>query len=153
MSRRRLVPLFRFPLLCGILAALAASIPLSDHALAAVKATPETALHRIQRTVAAIDAEAGTPGGETRVISRLSQQLRVSPDTLQAQHNAWGLGYGELAMAYGFARASRSGKTAEDVVTMRKSGLEWARIAKELNVKVDTVANRMKRNVPPKTKR
>ena len=117
------------------------------------KTTPESALHRIQRTVAAIDAEAKTPEGEKRVVSRLGLQLNVSPDVLQDQHTNWGLPYGEIAMVYGFARASRSGKTPEDVVEMRKGGQDWLAIAKALGVKVDTVANRMKRHVGPKTKR
>ncbi|HZI89252.1 MAG TPA: hypothetical protein VFD83_02250 [Candidatus Polarisedimenticolia bacterium] len=153
MSHRRHAPR-RYSLLCGTLLAFAASISLftASGGAATKKAPPETALHRIQRTVAAIDAEAGTPGGETRVISRLSQQLRTSPDTLQAQHEAWGLTYGEMAMAYGFARASRTGKSPADVVAMRKMGTDWQQIAKELNVKVDTVASRMKRQVPPKAK-
>ena len=118
-----------------------------------VKSTPETALHRIQRTVALIDAQAKTPEGETQVVTRLSSQLGVSVDSLQAEHDTWRLGYGEIAMSYGFARASRTGKTVEDVVDMRSAGTSWLDIAKELGVKVDTVANRMKRHLGPKSKR
>jgi len=132
---------------------MAALIVLPATAPAATKTTPESALHRIQRSVAAINAEAKTPEGEKRVVSRLGLQLNVSPDVLQDQHANWGLPYGEIAMVYGFARASRTGKTPEDVVEMRKGGKDWLVIAKELGVKVDTVANRMKRNVGPKTKR
>jgi hypothetical protein len=36
---------------------------------------------------------------------------------------------------------------------MRNGGKDWLVIAKELGVKVDTVANRMKRYVPPRAKR
>ena len=126
-------------------AVLAAASP------ATTKTAPETALHRIQRTVARIDAEAKTPEGETRVVTRLSTQLGVSQDSLQAQHDAWGLGYGEIAMAYGFARASRNGRTPADVVAMRSAGTGWLDIAKALGVKVDAVANRMKRHVGPKS--
>src|SRR5437867_526000 len=68
-------------------------------ATAPTKSTPETALHRIQRTVAKIDAEAKTPEGETAVLKRLSGQLGASEDSLRQQHEAWGLGYGEIAMA------------------------------------------------------
>jgi hypothetical protein len=138
-------------LLAMLVMMVATAIP--ARAPAATKTTPETALHRIQRTVAAIDAEAKTPGGETRVLSRLSAQLGVPADTLSAEHDVWGLGYGELAMAHSFARASRTGKNAGDVVAMRNSGMQWPDIAKQLGVKVDTVANRMKRHVPPKAKR
>jgi len=115
--------------------------------------TPETALHRIQRTVARIDAEAKTPEGEAAVLKRLSVQLAASEDSLKQQHDAWGLGYGELAMAYGFARASRTGKTPADVVEMRTAGAGWLDIAKKLGVRVDTVASRMKRHVGPKSPR
>jgi len=114
------------------------------------KTAPETALQRIQHTVARIDAEAKTPEGESRVVERLSAQLGVSRDSLQAQHDAWGLGYGEVAMAYGFARASRNGRTPADVVAMRSAGTGWLDIAKALGVKVDAVANRMKRHVGTK---
>ena len=117
------------------------------------KSTPETALHRIQRTVAAIDAEAGTSDGETRVLARLSAQLRQSSDTLQAQHQEWGLGYGEIAMAYGFARASRAHKSPAEVVEMRRQGQDWLDIAKQIGVKVDAVANRMNRRRTPARKR
>ena len=96
-----------------------------------------------------IDAEAGTPDGETRVLARLSAQLCTSSDTLQAEHQAWGLGYGELAMAYGFARASRAHKTPAEVVEMRRQGTDWLDIAKQIGVKVDTVANRMNRHKAP----
>jgi hypothetical protein len=129
------------------LAVLAAASPTPT------KSTPETALHRIQRTVARIDAEAQTPEGEAQVVARLSTQLGVPPDSLKDQHASWGLGYGEIAMAYGFARASRTGKTPAEVVAMRTAGTSWLDIAKELHVKVDTVANRMKRHLVPKSTR
>ncbi len=125
--------------------------PGSAYAAATAKRSPETALHRIQRTVARIDAEAKTPEGEANVVARLGPQLGMSPDSLKAQHDAWGLGYGEIAMAYGFARASRTGKTPADVVAMRTAGTGWLEIAKSLGVKVDTVASRMNRHLGPKS--
>ena len=137
-------------LLLTLACALTCVTWVTPEASAATKTTSETALHRIQRTVARIDAEAKTPEGEERVVARLSAQLGVSADSLEAEHAAWGLGYGEIAMAYGFARASRTGKTPADVVAMRTGGMTWLDIAKGLGVKVDTVANRMKRHVAPK---
>jgi len=110
----------------------------------------ETSLERIQRAVAKINAEASTPEGEADVVKRLSAQLAVSPDTLQAQHENWGVGYGEVAMVYGFARASKKPVTPDQVVEMRRSGMDWDVIAKNLGVKVDTVATRMKKNAGPK---
>jgi hypothetical protein len=133
-------------------AALLTFGPLSNaHAAAPPRAkpTPETSLHRIQRTVAKINAEARTPEGEAVVVKRLSAQLGASPDSLRQQHAAWGLGYGEIAMAYGFAKASRKGRTPADVVAMRGTGMEWLAIAKDLGVKVDQVASRMRRHVGP----
>jgi len=153
MSRRIPATLRHAPVLVAALAVLAVlAPPMPERALAKTgptKTTPESALHRIQRTVAAIDAEAGTPDGETRVLARLSAQLRTSSDTLQTEHQTWGLGYGELAMAYGFARASRAHKTPAEVVEMRRQGIDWLDIAKQIGVKVDTVANRMNRHKGP----
>jgi hypothetical protein len=113
-------------------------------------ATKETALQRIQKSVARINAEASTPEGEAAVLNRLSKQLAVPPDTLRAQQQTWGLGYGEVAMVYSFSRASRTKATPAAVVEMRRSGMEWDAIGKELGVKVDTVASRMRKNVNPK---
>ena len=112
--------------------------------------TKETSLQRIQKMVAKIDAEAATPEGEANVLARLSTQLAVAPDTLEAQHQDWGLGYGEISMVYGFARSSKTKATPQQVVEMRRSGLEWDVIAKKLGVKVDTVASRMKKSAGPK---
>ncbi len=112
----------------------------------------ETALQRIQRMVARLNREASTPEGEAAVVTRLSTQLRVAPEALRDQHATWGLGYGELSMVYGFARASRKkDATPEKVMEMRRSGATWEAIAKELGVKIDAVASRMKRQTGPKT--
>jgi hypothetical protein len=138
--------LLRLTLPCFALAAIAIAASAST---APSKSSRETALHRIQRAVAKIDAEAATPEGEEAVLQRLSAQLGVSADSLKEQHGTWGLGYGEMAMAYGFAKASRKGKTPADVVAMRVAGMGWLDIAKDLGVKVDTVASRMKRHVGP----
>lgn len=108
----------------------------------------ETSLHRIQKMVARINAEASTPEGEQAVVERLSKQLGAAPDSLRAQHAAWGLGYGEVAMVYGFARASRKpGVTPNQIVEWRNGGKSWEAIAKELGVKVDGVAGRMRKHV------
>lgn len=115
-------------------------------------ATKETSLQRIQKMVARIDAEASTPEGEANVVARLSKQFAVSADTLEAQHQNWGLSYGEIAMVYGFARSSKTKATPDQVVAMRRSGMAWETIGKELGVKVDTVASRMKKNVGPAPK-
>lgn len=135
-------------LLCAA-ALIAAAPPSAGAPPTTARPTPETSLHRIQRAVAKINAEARTPEGEAAVLKRLGAQLGASQDSLKSQHEMWGLGYGEIAMAYGFAKTSRKGKTPADVVAMRSSGMEWLAIAKELGVKVDRVATRMKRHVAP----
>jgi hypothetical protein len=112
--------------------------------------TKETALQRIQKMVAKINAEAATPEGEEAVVNRLSKQLAVPPENLRAEQQKWGIGYGEVAMVYGFARASKTKATPDQVVEMRHSGMEWDAIGKELGVKVDTVASKMKKNVNSK---
>jgi len=111
----------------------------------------ETSLQRIQKMVARINAEARTPEGEQAVLDRLSKQLGAPADSLRAQHAAWGLGYGEVAMVYGFAHASKKpGVTPNQIVEMRNAGMAWNAIGKELGVKVDAVAGRMRKNVGPK---
>jgi hypothetical protein len=145
----------RISLSCALAFALALLFSVPAHAAAKGKGSSgaETSLKRIQRTVAILDAEAKTPEGEAAVVKRLSAQLRVSEEDLRAKHDTWGLGYGEIAMAYGFAGASRTGKTPDDVVAMRSSGTAWTDIAKDLGVRVDTVAKRMRRHVGPKPPR
>ena len=154
----------RSPLLALALLA-AAAVPLLGPAPARAGDTPttnmttvgapvsnkETALTRIQRSVAKINQEASTPEGEAAVLARLSAQLRVSPDSLEAQKGEWGIGYGEVAMVYGFARSSKkAGVTPESVVLMRRQGTPWEAIAKEIGVNVDTVASRMNKQAKPK---
>ena len=91
-----------------------------------------------------------TPEGEVYVIARMSKQFAVSPDTLEIQHANWGLGYGEMTMVYGFARSSKTKATPDQVVDMRRSGMSWEKIGKEIGVKVDAVASRMNKNAAPK---
>jgi hypothetical protein len=142
-----MIPRPRFHALL-LAAALLAPFPTAAHAGAAPKPTApkETPLQRIQRSVARINAEARTPEGEAAVLRRLSAQLRVSEDQLRTERDAWAIGYGEVAMVHAFAGASRTGKSPADVAAMRHSGMEWQAIAKELGVKVDAVATRMRRH-------
>lgn len=118
-------------------------------------ATKETALQRIQRSVARIDREAGTPGGEAVVVKRLSAQLGMPEDSLRARHDAWALGYGEISMVYGFARASKrqSATLPDQIVAMRRDGQDWKAIARQLGVNIDAVASRVRRNEPPRRAR
>jgi hypothetical protein len=111
-------------------------------------ANKETALQRIQRSVARIDREASTPEGEAAVVKRLAAQLGMPEDTLRARHDAWALGYGEIAMVYGFARASRrqSATLPDQIVEMRRDGQDWKSIAKQIGVSIDAVATRVRRN-------
>ncbi|HLQ67604.1 MAG TPA: hypothetical protein VK123_10285 [Candidatus Limnocylindrales bacterium] len=137
-------------------AVIAIAVPAGPLARAASAGTPvmtkETALQRIQRSVARIDREAATHEGEERVVQRLSLQFGMSEDSLRAQREAWSLSYGEMAMVFGFARSARrqSATLPEQIVEMRRSGTDWRAIAKQLGVNVDTVARRVHRNEPPR---
>lgn len=111
--------------------------------------TKETSLQRIQKMVAKINFEASTPEGEVAVVNRLSKQLGITPEALRQEQQKWGIGYGEVAMVYGFSRASRKKATPDQVVELRRSGMEWDAIGKEIGVNVDAVASRMKKNVKP----
>ncbi len=114
--------------------------------------TKETALQRIQRSVARIDKEASTPEGEARVVTRLSTQLGMPEDTLRARREGWALSWGEVAMVYGFARSAKkpSATLPDQIVEMRRSGMAWDVIGKKIGVNVNTVAARVQKSVPPK---
>ena len=111
--------------------------------------TKETSLQRIQKMVAKINLEASTPEGEEAVVNRLSKQLAVTPEALRAEQQMWGIGWGEVAMVYGFSRSSKKKATPAQVVELRRSGMEWDAIGKEIGVNTDAVASRMKKNVKP----
>jgi hypothetical protein len=146
-------PRFRLARL-GPAALLALALLAGSAARTAMAGVPtrETALQRIQRSVARIDHEAATPEGEARVVSRLAAQFGMSEDTLRQKREAWSLSYGELAMVYGFARAARkqSATLPDQIVDMRRSGLDWRAIARKVGVNIDTVASRVRRNEPPR---
>lgn len=112
--------------------------------------TKETALQRIQRSVARIDKEASTPEGEDRVVKQMSAQLGMPEDSVRARHDAWALSYGEVAMVYGFARSAKkqSATLPDQIVEMRRSGMAWDKIGKKLGVNVNTVASRVQKTVP-----
>jgi hypothetical protein len=149
----RIHPFARIPTAAAAVAAL--FLLLGGPAPAAARApralaTPtgsakQTTLQRIQRMASRLNAEGSTPEGEKQVLASLSAQLHVSADTLQTQKQEWGVGYGDLAMIYGFARGGRLQTVPERVLEMRRSGMDWEAIAKELGVKVDAVATRMNR--------
>jgi len=149
-------PLRRFRLagpgrfLAAVIAVALLAGPAAPTASAGVS-TKETALQRIQRSVARIDREATTPEGEARVVQRLAAQFGMPEDSLRAKREAWSLSYGEMAMVYGFARAARrqSATLPEQIVEMRRSGLDWRAIARKIGVNIDTVASRVRRNEPP----
>jgi hypothetical protein len=152
--RRRLARAARIAALPILLLTSMAAVAFGDTPVVRSINTKETALQRIQRSVARINQEARTPEGEAIVVDRLSSQLRVAPETLRSQHDAWSLGYGEIAMVYGFARAARRQPTTpESVVERRRMGTDWDVIAKDLGVKIDTIASRLKRQEPPKRKK
>lgn len=135
--------------LLALVLTVSAIVPMAQAASAV--STKETSLQRIQRSVARIDREAATPEGEARVVKRLSAQLGMPEDTLRARRDTWALGYGEIAMVYGFARASRrqSATLPDQIVDMRRSGTDWKVIAKQLGVSIDNVATRVRRGEPP----
>ena len=146
---------FRLPV-AAVLVVVVSVTAATHHARAtsppAAGPAKETTLQRIQRSVQRINHEASTPEGEARVVARLAAQLRMPEDTLRARHESWNVNYGEVAMIYGFARAARrqSATLPDQIVDMRRSGMDWRAIAKELGVAIDAVATRVKRHEGPK---
>ncbi len=115
-------------------------------------ATQLTPLQRIQRSVAKINSMASTPEGEADVVKQLSSKLKLTPEALEASRAKWGLNWGETAMVYTFAKASKKPVTPDEIIEMRRGGTEWDVIAKDLGINIQAVAKKMNKNVPPTPK-
>ena len=65
--------------------------------------------------------------GQTRVLTRISNETGVSVDTLQTQKSATGLGNGELEKANLLANAT--GKSFDEIAAAHQAGEGWGEIA------------------------
>lgn len=91
-----------------------------------------------------IDREASDPAGEDRVLTRLSDDLGLSKETLKQQKEQSGLSYGNLFIANSLAKSSDT--TFDQITAERKSGKGWGQIANSHNIRLGEVVSGAKRN-------
>lgn len=73
----------------------------------------------------------------------VSREFDVPVTVLEEQRSRTGLGYGGLMIANALAR--ETGRSFEDIVAMKRSGMGWGRIAQENGVKLGPIVSRLDR--------
>ena len=71
------------------------------------------------------------------------REFDVPGDVVEEQRTRTGLGYGGLMIANALAR--ESGRSFDDIVAMKQSGMGWGRIAQENGVKLGPIVSRLNR--------
>jgi len=82
--------------------------------------------------------------GQTRVLTRISNETGVSVDTLQAQKSATGLGNGELEKANLLANAT--GKSFDEIAAAHQAGEGWGEIAHDNGLKLGKLVSEANRS-------
>ena len=73
----------------------------------------------------------------------VSREFGVPVDLLEQQRTRTQLGYGGLMIANALAR--ETGRSFDDIVAMKQSGMGWGRIAQENGVKLGPIVSRFDR--------
>lgn len=71
------------------------------------------------------------------------REFGVADTLLEEQRTRTGLGYGGLMIANSLAR--ETGRSFDDIVAMKQSGMGWGRIAQENGVKLGPIVSRLNR--------
>ena len=71
------------------------------------------------------------------------QEFGVTDVIIEEQRTRTGLGYGGLMIANALAR--ETGRSFDEIVAMKQSGMGWGRIAQENNVRLDPLVGRFDR--------
>ena len=71
------------------------------------------------------------------------REFDVAEDVVEEQRTRTGLGYGGLMIANALAR--ETGRSFDDIVAMKQSGMGWGRIAQENGVKLGPIVSRLNR--------
>ena len=77
--------------------------------------------------------------GNTKVLSRISDQTGVPVDTLQTQKDTTGFGYGELENANLLANAS--GQSFDTIAAKKQAGEGWGQIAHDYGLNLGKVVS------------
>lgn len=136
----------------GLLAALALASPALAQSSASADANASSALaSKVEQRAAQVssdqmaqtdaklaaqakklDASASGSGAAT-VATRLSKEFGVSADALSAERAQFDMGWGQIMIAHTL-EASASGTTADQLLTLRQSGMGWGEIAAGLGL-------------------
>ena len=82
--------------------------------------------------------------GQTRVLTRISNETGVSVDTLQSQKSATGFGNGELENANLLAKAT--GKSFDEIAAEHQAGEGWGEIANDNGLKLGKLVSEAHRS-------
>ena len=103
-----------------------------------------------------IKAEKQEPAspGEKKVVAKLAGQFKVEEHII-INLRTLGYGYGEISHA--LVTAEKSGKSLDEIVSLRNSGMGWGEIAKKYDLKlgriekdVKKIKKDIKKDLPPK---
>ena len=108
-----------------------AFLPLLLCALLAVRRTAAS----LNQTIASINSDAKKAGRPESASSRSRSARKVPVATLEKEKARTSLTYGDLFAAHAIAKAS--GKSFDEVVTLKSKGESWDKIAETLNVSLD----------------
>ena len=101
---------------------------------------------KLKQDIAAIDGEAAASHLDTIVADRIAKAFKVTPSEVTALGDRLP-GLGEAAAVYAFADKMKGGVTNANISTVmsKREGTEdWGAIAKDLNVSLSSVANKVK---------
>lgn len=86
----------------------------------------------LQAAAAAVNQEAREREGRPHVVTALAALFGISPETIEGERTATGLGFGEIAIAHAIAEAIGGARTFQQIVAMKQSGLGWGQVVHAL---------------------
>lgn len=92
----------------------------------------------LDECAAAIEAASAEPEGTRIVVGHISRKLRISVETLRAQRETTGLGWGDLLIAYRVS--TETGLAVENIAAEFRGGKTWTELASQHRVDVEALA-------------
>jgi hypothetical protein len=98
---------------------------------------------KLNNAAEAIDKEASTSEGTTRVTRKLSEQFGADEEVITGLRDQ-GYGFGEIAIA--LSLAAESGKDVNTILAMKTDEVGWGKVAKESGVKLGRVVSSVRKS-------
>ena len=86
----------------------------------------------LRAAAAAVNQEAREREGRPYVLKALATLFDVSPEAIERQRAATGLGFGEITIAHAIAEATGGARTFQQIVAIKRSGLGWGQVVHAL---------------------